>query len=82
MIALYKRWRDKAGMGVNVTEHDQVADSGSTIREISILKSYYHEFEEIMGTSRILRHLIEESGHPDRVKTDVAPHSWRLFIHG
>lgn len=59
MIALYKKWRDKAektGWGVNVKDHNQVADSGSgliTIREILISKCpYYYQFEEIMGTSR------------------------------
>ena len=78
MIALYKRWEDKAGKtgwGVNVKEHDQVTDSSSslmTIREILISKcSYYYEFEEIMGTSpNVAPPCIAESGHPDRVTMD------------
>lgn len=34
MIAFYKSWRDKAektGWGVNVKEHDQAADSSSSL---------------------------------------------------
>lgn len=78
MIALYKRWRDKTkqtGWGVNIKDHDQVADSGSslmTIREILISKcSYYYEFQEIMGTlPNIAPPYIAESGQPDCVTMD------------
>ena len=93
MIALYKRWRDKAektGWGVNVKEHDQAADSGSslmTIREILISKcSYYYEFEEIMGTSpNVAPPYIVESGHPDRVtldepSEDIDAQKYELFL--
>ena len=95
MIALYKRWRDKAektGWGVNVKEHDQVADSGSslmTIREILISKcSYYYEFEEIMGTCtspNVAPPCIAELGYPDRVTLDdllqdIDAQKYELFL--
>lgn len=75
MITPYKRWRNKAeeiGWGVNVKDHNQVADSGSsliTIQEILISKcSYYYEFGEIMDTlPNVAPPYIVESRHPDRI---------------
>lgn len=70
-------------------EHDQAADSGSsltTIREILISKCLYYEFEEIMGTSpNVAPSQIAESGHPDRVTMDepledIDTQKYELFL--
>lgn len=88
MIALYKRWRDKAnknrmGRECNRTWPGRGQWFNNT-RDFDLECSYYYEFEEIMGTSRILRHLIAELGHPDSVTTGVAPllevyHPWMTW---
>lgn len=77
MIALYKKWRDKAdttGWGLDISNHNQVGDNtyGKTIQEVLLLKcSFYHEFEKIMGESLIISPLfLMVSGHPNR-ETEV-----------
>lgn len=73
MIALYKKWRDKAdttGWGLDISNHNQVGDNtfGKTIREILLLKcSFFYDFEEIMGNSSIITPpFLMESDHPNR----------------
>lgn len=73
MVALYKKWRDKAdttGWGLDVSNHDQVGDNiyGKTIGEVLLLKcSFYYDFEEIMGDSPTINPpFLMESGHPNR----------------
>lgn len=72
MIALYKKWRDKAnttGWGLDTSNHDQIGDNtcGKTIREVLLLKClFFYDFEEIMGDSPIITPpYLMESGHPN-----------------
>lgn len=57
MVALYKKWREKAGhygWGLENFNHNHVGENtyGRTLREILLLKcSFYYEFEEIMRES-------------------------------